>query len=61
MNKCPYEVIYFDDFYHYHTEHHINYPTAAEALKEAAYHAACFWVHRVEVWKDDFRLLLAVD
>lgn len=53
-------VVYFDDYLSRHFEHRINYPTAAEALKEAAYHAACFWVHRVEVWKDDFRLLLAV-
>lgn len=60
MNNCPYMVIYWDDLYQNHTEHRINYPTAAEALKEAAYHAACFWVHRVEVWKDDFRMLLAI-
>lgn len=60
MNKCPYKVVYFSDIYCNHVEHHINYPTAAEALKEAAYQATCFWVHRVEVWKEDFRLLLSI-
>lgn len=53
-------VIYFSDMYCNHVEHRINYPTAAEALREADYHAACFWVHRVEVWNGDRRLLLAV-
>lgn len=60
MNKCPYMVVYFDDYLSSHFEHRINYPTAAEALKEAAYHAACFWVHRVEVWDGTRRMLLAV-
>jgi hypothetical protein len=60
MKKCPYMVIYWTNLYCNHAEHRINYPTAEEALKESAYQAACFWVHRVEVWKEDFRLLLAV-
>lgn len=53
-------VIYWDDFRNNHTEHRINYPAAAEALRVANYHASCFWVHRVEVWDGDRRMLLAV-
>lgn len=60
MNKCPYMVVYFDDIFDKHVKHRINYPTAKEALKRAAFHASCFWVHRVEVWDGDRRMLLAV-
>lgn len=53
-------VVYYSTVYSNTIEHHVNYPTAAEALKEASIRASWFWVHRVEVWNGNFRLLLAV-
>lgn len=60
MNKSLYMVYYWNNFHNNHTKHYINCLTSAEALREAAYYGACFWVHRVEVWDGDRRMLLAV-
>lgn len=60
MNNKPFMVVHYSDFFYTHTKIIANYPTAKEALEKAAFHMSCFWVHRVEVWHGDFRLLLAV-
>lgn len=57
----PFTVIHYSDYFYTHTRIVKKYPTAKEALKLAAFHMSCFWVHRVEVWKGNFRLLLEVD
>ena len=61
MNNMPYTVVHYCDYFFTHTRIEKHYPTAKEALKKAAFHMSCFWVHRAEVWKGDFRLLLAVN
>lgn len=53
-------VLYWDNFYHNQTEHHINYHSAKMSLMKANELISFSWIHRVEVWKYDRRILLAV-
>ena len=61
MNNCPYMVVYWDDLYQNHTEHHINYHSAKMSLMKAKELISLSYIHRVEVWRYDLRMLLAVD
>ena len=53
-------VIYWDDLFDRHVEHHVNYHTPKEALEEAAFRISYCFIHRVEVWDGDRRMLLEV-
>lgn len=61
MNNLCYKVIYYSEFLCGNNEHHAYFSTVEAALSRASFHIQCYWIHRVEVWKGDFRLLLAVN
>lgn len=60
MFDKPYLIIYWAFFNNNYHELKKRAYTIKEALKKARELEKCFQIHRVEVWKDKFRLLLSV-
>lgn len=61
MNKKEFLVIWYPQFGSFVGCYKQRCNTAKSALKKASLCASQFNIHRVEVWCNDFRLLLQVD
>ena len=60
MKKKKFKVRDFSSIHGFSKMNEAEFDTAKEALKLAGKLSTLFWHRRVEVWKGNFRLLLAV-